>query len=45
MEVVVSDTQLPGVLDTKIAETHTGNVGDGKIFVLNLTEIIRIRKW
>ena len=43
LEVVVADSQLQTVLDTIIATGRTGNVGDGKIFVTELAEVIRIR--
>lgn len=43
LEVVVAETQLTDVLDTITATARTGNVGDGKIFVTNLAEVVRIR--
>ena len=43
MEVVVSDDQLKTVIDTIITTARTGQIGDGKIFVLNIGEMIRIR--
>jgi nitrogen regulatory protein P-II 1 len=43
LEVVVADSQLQTVIDTIIATGRTGNVGDGKIFVTDLAEVIRIR--
>ena len=43
MEVVVSDAQLPEVLETILRTARTGQIGDGKIFVTDLEEMIRIR--
>ncbi len=43
LEVVVPDAKLQIVLDTVIRAAHTGQVGDGKIFVLDLAECVRIR--
>ena len=43
MEVVVSDDQTQHVIDTILRTARTGQIGDGKIFVTNLDEMIRIR--
>ncbi len=43
MELAVSDDILKSVLDTIIRVARTGQVGDGKIFVTQLSEVIRIR--
>jgi nitrogen regulatory protein P-II 1 len=43
VEVVVSDDQLRPVVDTIMRTAQTGQIGDGKIFVLELAESIRIR--
>ena len=43
MEVVVSDDQTKDVIDTILRTARTGQIGDGKIFVFNLEEMIRIR--
>lgn len=43
MEVVVSDEQLKEVIDTIMRTARTGEIGDGKIFITNLDEMIRIR--
>jgi len=43
MEVVVSDDQLQNVIDTVLRTARTGQLGDGKIFVTELSEMIRIR--
>jgi len=41
--VVVKDDQLAPVLDAITLKAHTGKIGDGKIFVTNLQDVIRIR--
>jgi len=43
MEIVVSDEQSEKVIETIIQSARTGQIGDGKIFVTNLEEMIRIR--
>lgn len=43
MELVVSDDLLKVAIDTIIKNARTGQVGDGKIFVTALEEVIRIR--
>ena len=43
IEVVVSDTQLEAALSAITKAAHTGKIGDGKIFVSEITEVIRIR--
>lgn len=43
VEVVVDDGKLSTALDTIAKAAQTGQIGDGKIFVSELTEIIRIR--
>lgn len=43
VEVVVSEERLRGVIDTIIGKAQTGQMGDGKIFVSDLAEVIRIR--
>jgi nitrogen regulatory protein P-II 1 len=43
IEVVVPDAKLQTVLDTIMRSAQTGQVGDGKMFVTNLAEAVRIR--
>lgn len=43
VEVVVSEERLRSVIDTIIAKAQTGQMGDGKIFISDLSEVIRIR--
>jgi nitrogen regulatory protein P-II 1 len=43
IELAVPDAKLPQVLDAVLRSARTGQVGDGKIFVSELTDAIRIR--
>jgi len=43
IEVVCTDTNLQTVLDTIVQTAQTGQIGDGKIFVYNLEDSVRIR--
>jgi nitrogen regulatory protein PII len=43
IEVAVTDTQVPKVLETITRSAKTGSIGDGKIFVRDLTQAVRIR--
>jgi len=43
LEIAVNDAYLKIALEAIIQGGRTGQVGDGKIFVLNLDEVIRIR--
>jgi len=43
VEVVVAQGNLKGVVDTIMSKAQTGQMGDGKIFVSDLSEVIRIR--
>jgi nitrogen regulatory protein P-II 1 len=43
IEIVVSDSQLTGAIETIMRTAQTGQIGDGKIFVSDLTNVIRIR--
>ena len=43
VEVVVPDAKLQTVLDTIMRSAQTGQVGDGKMFVTDLAEVVRIR--
>jgi nitrogen regulatory protein P-II 1/nitrogen regulatory protein P-II 2 len=43
IEVVVSDELLDGVLDAIQQAAKTGSVGDGKIFVSTVDQVMRIR--
>ena len=43
LEVIVSDGQVQAAIDAIVAGARTGKIGDGKIFVSNLENVIRIR--
>lgn len=43
LEVAVSEDLVPKVVETIIKAAKTGKIGDGKIFVSPLDEIVRIR--
>ncbi len=43
IEVVCSDSTLQSVIETVIKTAQTGQIGDGKIFVSDLENAIRIR--
>jgi len=43
LEIAVNDNFLKPTIEAIISGARTGNIGDGKIFVLDLPECIRIR--
>jgi nitrogen regulatory protein P-II 1 len=43
VEVVVGEKDAADVIDTIIKASRTGQVGDGKIFVSQLLDVVRIR--
>lgn len=43
LEVVVTDSQAQAAIDAIVAGARTGKIGDGKIFVSNLENVVRIR--
>lgn len=43
LEIVIDDSQLDEVIDAIMKTAQTGRIGDGKIFVLDLVDTIRIR--
>jgi nitrogen regulatory protein P-II 1 len=43
LEMVVPSSRFEEVLKTLTAAARTGKIGDGKIFVYDVTEAIRIR--
>jgi nitrogen regulatory protein P-II 1 len=43
IEIVVPETTLREAVDTIVRVARTGQIGDGKIFVTDLAEVIRIR--
>jgi nitrogen regulatory protein PII len=43
VEIVVPDSMVKDALDTIVKAARSGKVGDGKIFVMNVEESVRIR--
>jgi nitrogen regulatory protein P-II 1 len=43
IEVVVPSKDASGVIETIMAASRTGEIGDGKIFITELASVIRIR--
>ncbi|MFN3523022.1 MAG: P-II family nitrogen regulator [Phenylobacterium sp.] len=43
IEVVIADDQLDPVLEAITGAARTGRIGDGKIFVSEITDVLRIR--
>ena len=43
MEIVVPDEQVDQVVDTIVKMARTGKIGDGKIFILPIEKIVRVR--
>jgi nitrogen regulatory protein P-II 1 len=43
VEVVVPDAALDGAIDAIVRAARTGRIGDGKIFVTPVEQVIRIR--
>lgn len=43
VEVMVDDDQVDGVIDAIVKSARTGKIGDGKVAVLPLDDVVRIR--
>ena len=43
IEMVVSDDQAEGAVATIVKAAKTGKIGDGKVFLTNVEEAVRIR--
>ena len=43
LEIVVADDQLDGAVEAIKSSAETGRIGDGKIFVSDISQAIRIR--
>ena len=43
VEIVVEDNQVDMVVDKVIAAARTGEIGDGKIFISAIEQVVRIR--
>ncbi len=45
LEIVIADDRAEQVIDKIMRTARTGAIGDGKIFVLDIADAIRIRKY
>jgi nitrogen regulatory protein P-II 1 len=43
IEVLVNDAELDAIIDTIVNTANTGSIGDGKLWVTNVEQVIRIR--
>ena len=43
LDLVVVDSQVTSILDALERSAKTGKIGDGKVFVLNVEEALRLR--
>ncbi len=43
LEIIVNDDMLAGAIEAIQKAAHTGRIGDGKIFVLPVENVLRIR--
>ena len=43
LEIAIDDDQVDTVVEAITKSAHTGKIGDGKIFITTLEEVIRIR--
>jgi nitrogen regulatory protein P-II 1 len=43
IEIIVPANQVDQVIETIVAAARTGKIGDGKIFVLPVEQIVRVR--
>ena len=43
IEVVIADNLVEGAVDAIVKAARTGKIGDGKIFVTSVDQVIRIR--
>ena len=43
LEIICEDSQVEGAVEAISAAARTGRIGDGKIFIIPVEEVIRIR--
>ena len=43
LEIVLADTEVKPVLEAIISAARTGKIGDGKVFVTDIQQAVRIR--
>ncbi|MEK7475987.1 MAG: P-II family nitrogen regulator [Candidatus Coatesbacteria bacterium] len=45
IEIAVNEEFVKPTIDAITAGAHTGKIGDGKIFIIDLKDVVRIRTW
>ncbi|MFZ1388020.1 MAG: P-II family nitrogen regulator [Thiolinea sp.] len=43
LEIVINDEKVEAVIDAVLKAAQTGKIGDGKVFVMDIEQAIRIR--
>jgi len=43
MEVLVADAAAAGIIEAIVTAAQTGKIGDGKVWVQNIEEVVRVR--
>jgi nitrogen regulatory protein P-II 1 len=43
VEVILAEAMVDKAIDAIIKAAHTGKIGDGKIFVMDVSQVVRIR--
>jgi len=43
LEIVVADTAVDEIVETIVKTAQTGKIGDGKVFVLDVAQAVRVR--
>jgi nitrogen regulatory protein PII len=43
LEIVINDALVDGAVEAIVRAAHTGKIGDGKIFVYDVAQVVRIR--
>jgi nitrogen regulatory protein P-II 1 len=43
LEIIAPEDKVPGILEAITSQARTGRIGDGKIFVYPVEQVIRIR--
>jgi nitrogen regulatory protein P-II 1 len=43
LEVAVEDSMVDRVVDAVVQAARTGKIGDGKVWVIGLTAVVRVR--
>ena len=43
LDLIISDDMVEKAIDVIVSTAHTGKIGDGKIFVMDVNQVIRIR--